>query len=292
MHALVCHDVAKRILNLVCPESSETRWPENMSALYHFKGLGVLVTSPVLCRVIICPLLLVLILSIAAICVLFAFALGPQAEALINAGMLSGWAWFTAVLLVLVEAALSPLIVFVSLFGCVQDKIFYQVYSERCADTNKAALLRAADNCCNAGCGVCGLGCALNIVVMVATSWFNLLPIVGTLLFAYCNGIVMIWGVQQPFFDHMGMPSFSAQKRFVNARCAEYGMFGTVQYLLLLIPGFGLVFLCSNAAATALWCADLSKQLDASGELHAAQPYHETATVVPVRGVALSRGHA
>jgi hypothetical protein len=91
-----------------------------MTALYHFKGLGVLMTSPILCRVVVCPLLLAVILSIVAICSLFAVALAPQAEALINAGMLSGWAWFTAVILVLVEAALSPLIVFLSLFGCVQ----------------------------------------------------------------------------------------------------------------------------------------------------------------------------
>jgi hypothetical protein len=40
-------------------------------------------------------------------------------------------------------------------------------------------------------------------------------------------------------------------------------MFGTIQYLLLLVPGVGLLFLCSNAAATALWCADLSKELEA-----------------------------
>jgi uncharacterized protein involved in cysteine biosynthesis len=231
------------------------------TVVYHCKGVGLLIASPSLWSVILCPFVLAIILSIAALITLFSAALAPQANALIGAGIPPGGAWAIAVLLTLVESAISPLVVFLALFGCVQDKIFLKVYKDHVH--RKEAVPLTQGKCCDLCCGFCGLGCGLSLLMLVLTAWVNVVPIIGQILFAYCNGILMVWGMQQPFFEHNGLTTYPMQKAFVRARWSDYGSFGTISFLLMLIPGFGILFSCSAAAASALWCADLSNELEA-----------------------------
>ena len=99
------------------------------TCLYHCKGIVAICGTPALWCVIIAPLLVAFIASIVSIVVLFSAALYPQAQAFIAIPIGSGWAWLIAVLLTIVESAVAPLVVFLLMFSCVQDKIFMVVFA-------------------------------------------------------------------------------------------------------------------------------------------------------------------
>lgn len=95
----------------------------------------------------------------------------------------------------------------------------------------------------------------------------NAIPVLGTVAWIYLNGFVYAWELHQMYFDLIGADlkvSFSHehqdQRSYVSKHKARYASFGSIAFLLELIPGFNFIFLFTNAVGSALWAVDIERR--------------------------------
>lgn len=222
------------------------------------QGLFYFLTHPRLWLLTLCPLLLSLVVAVASVIVLFAAALYPQAEGLEDAGVAPWLAWILAVMLVIVEIFLVTIIYRLVIEGCYQDKIFEWVlinegYRELVENEDRhATCLRS----CRADCNV-SVWC--QVLLLIATLPLNLIPVVGSVLYAWLNGTLMAWGYHMYYFEMKNF-SYGQQKAFVQQHKFQYSTFGMQAVLMELIPGVGYLFIFTNTVGAALMAASFEKE--------------------------------
>jgi uncharacterized protein involved in cysteine biosynthesis len=233
------------------------------------QGLCYFLTHPRLWLLTLCPLLLSLVVAVASVVVLFATALLPQADGLEDAGVAPWLAWILAVMLVIVEIFLVTIIYRLVIEGCYQDKIFEWVlinegFRELVENENRhASCLRS----CRAECNV-GVWCQL--LLLIVTLPLNLIPIVGSVLYAWLNGTLMAWGYHMYYFEMKNF-SYGQQKAFVHQHKFQYSTFGMQAVLMELIPGVGYLFIFTNAVGAALMAASFEREEARDRQLQAPQ---------------------
>lgn len=207
----------------------------------------------------ICPLLLTLVFAVASVVVIFAIALHPQARGLADAGVPDGLAWVLAILLVVIEIFLATLIYSLIVLPCYTDKVFEQVLTDKGHgelvhnEKNHASCGRTCSACCRVS--VC-----LRIMLLILTLPLNLIPIIGTIIYIYINGLLFGWEAHLYYFELKGY-RYSEQKEVVDAHKHTYSSFGMQALFFEMIPGFGSLFLFTNAVGAALFAADLEAEL-------------------------------
>ncbi|GMF34771.1 unnamed protein product [Phytophthora fragariaefolia] len=233
---------------------------------YVVQGLAYFATHPRLWLTTLCPLLLTLLVAIASVVALFSAALVPQADGLEDAGVPEWLAWLLAVMLVLVEIFLVTLIYNLVIMGCYQDKVFEQVmlargFKDLVEDEERhAGCARACRSCCR-------VSLWLRLVLLVLTLPLNLLPIVGSVIYAWLNGTILAWEYHLLYFEFKNY-SYSQQKAFIHEHKAEYSSFGMQALLMEMIPGVGSIFVFTNTVGAALFAAHLEEQERERGVLH------------------------
>jgi len=214
--------------------------------------------------------------SVALLCVilLFAFALFPQAKAF---GGQKWWSYVLAVMAVLFEAMLLALLLLKVVHSKCQKKIF--VTTMELEGAWKPGMIEpslAKDiNCCRLG-----------FFVKIITFPLNLIPVVGTFIFAFVNAPFEAWDLMDMYFDAIQMDDEAQVVEVTGgerAYCSmyassEYVKFGFIAMLLESIPVVGPAFFSlSNACGAALWAVDM----EARGGPSTQQPGSKTVALVP-----------
>ncbi|KAE8994954.1 hypothetical protein PR003_g25744 [Phytophthora rubi] len=234
---------------------------------YVVQGLVYFATHPRLWLTTLCPLLLTLVMAIMSVVVLFSIALVPQAESLEDAGVAKWLSWLLSVMLVLVEIFLVTLIYNLVIMGCYQDKIFEQVmvargfkFKDMLEDEERhASCARACRSCCR-------VSLWLRLVLLIVTLPLNLLPIVGSVIYAWLNGTILAWEYHLLYFEFKNF-SYGQQKAFINEHKVQYSSFGMQALLMEMIPGVGSLFVFTNAVGAALFAAHLEEEERERGAL-------------------------
>ncbi|KAF4032519.1 Etoposide-induced protein 2.4 (EI24) [Phytophthora infestans] len=225
---------------------------------YVVQGLAYFATHPRLWVSTLCPLLLTLIVAITSVVVLFSVALVPQAEELEDAGVTKWLSWLLAVMLVLVEIFLVTLIYNLVIMGCYQDKVFEQVmvargFKEMVEDEERhAGCVRACRSCCR-------VSLWLRLVLLIVTLPLNLIPIIGSIIYAWLNGTILAWEYHLLYFEFKNF-TYAQQKAFVNEHKVQYSSFGMQALLMEMIPGFGSIFVFTNTVGAALMAAHFEEE--------------------------------
>ncbi|RLN58523.1 hypothetical protein BBJ29_004475 [Phytophthora kernoviae] len=225
---------------------------------YVVQGLAYFMTHPRLWLTTLCPILMTIVVAIASVVVLFSVALHPQVEGLEDAGVATWLSWLLAVMLVLVEIFLVTLIYNLVVLGYYQDKIFEQVmaargFKEMVEDEERHA------GCCRACRSCCRVSLFLRLALLILTLPINLLPIVGSIIYAWLNGTILAWEYHLLYFEFKNF-SYGQQKAFVKEHKVQYSSFGMQALLMEMIPGFGSLFVFTNAVGAALFAAHLEEE--------------------------------
>lgn len=239
---------------------------------YVVQGLAYFVSHPRLWLATLCPLLLTIVVAFASVIVLFAAALHPQAEGLEDAGVATWLSWLLGVMLVLVEIFLVSFIFNQIILGCYQDKVFEQVmiargFKEFVEDESRhASCARVCRSCCR-------VDIWLQILLLIVTLPLNLIPIIGSVVYAWLNGTLLAWGYHMTYFEYKNF-SYGQQKAFIKEHKVQYASFGMQAVLMEMIPGFGSLFVFTNTVGAALFAAHLEEEERERGVLQAggAQP--------------------
>ncbi|KAG2773409.1 hypothetical protein PC129_g11263 [Phytophthora cactorum] len=225
---------------------------------YVVQGLAYFATHPRLWLSTLCPLLLTLIVAITSVVVLFSVALVPQAEGLEDAGVAKWLSWLLAIMLVLVEIFLVTLIYNLVIMGCYQDKVFEQVmvargFKEMVEDEERhAGCARACRSCCR-------VSLWLRLVLLIVTLPLNLIPIIGSIIYAWLNGTILAWEYHLLYFEFKNF-TYAQQKAFIKEHKVQYSSFGMQALLMEMIPGFGSIFVFTNTVGAALLAAHLEEE--------------------------------
>ncbi|ETM46169.1 hypothetical protein F441_09184 [Phytophthora nicotianae CJ01A1] len=225
---------------------------------YVVQGLAYFATHPRLWLSTLCPLLLTLIVAITSVVVLFSVALVPQAEGLEDAGVAKWLSWLLAVMLVLVEIFLVTLIYNLVIMGCYQDKVFEQVmvargFKEMVEDEDRhAGCVRACRSCCR-------VSLWLRLILLIVTLPLNLIPIIGSIIYAWLNGTILAWEYHLLYFEFKNF-NYAQQKAFVKEHKVQYSSFGMQALLMEMIPGVGSIFVFTNTVGAALMAAHFEEE--------------------------------
>lgn len=220
------------------------------------------------------PSLWVIVLRVACIgcglatmilVVLLATTLKPQAE-LISSN-LEWWAWFIAVLLVLLEAAACAGLLMVVSQSKAQTKLFT-------ATMRMEGQWREGDMVQQSTIKDLNLIKKAFLVRMI-TFPLQIIPLVGGAIYSAINATFTGWDYMDRYFDAIGLPSrlqrvevFGADKSDCSALCYsstydsdnDYARFGFMCSFLESFPVVGfVVFPLTNAVAAALFACDIEK---------------------------------
>ncbi|OQS01566.1 hypothetical protein ACHHYP_00580 [Achlya hypogyna] len=230
---------------------------------YAIAGLVYFLTHPSLWLVSLCPFIMTIVVGIASVVTLLSVGLYPQAYAFEKAGLAAGWAWFLAILLVILEIFLVTFIYSQTCTPCFMDAIFEKVLKLR----GLTELVENAEG--RSGCGrtcraCCKVSCLSQVFIMIVTLPLNLIPVVGTIVYVWLNGRVKAWEYHLLYFEMHGL-SYEEQKTIVDKHKVQYASFGMQCMYLELIPFFGFLFLFTNTVGAALFAADLEEELQSQG---------------------------
>ena len=222
---------------------------------YPFAGFLYLLTSPSMWGTVICVALLGITVSLTCIVLLFVVALQPQAS-LFGGG--HWWSYMLAVIAVLFEALLLSLTILKLVHTKCQIKIFVQTMKlegKWNSEMMEPSVVRDF-NCCNLG-----------FFLKIATFPLNLIPIAGTIVYAFINAPFTALDLMDMYFETIHMDYQAQMIELSGGRelsCASmysssnYVRFGFVAMLLETIPIVGpAIFSLSNACGAALWACDM-----------------------------------
>ncbi|KAJ1955891.1 hypothetical protein IWQ62_005426 [Dispira parvispora] len=242
---------------------------------FPLRGILFFLTHPSLWYRCICGLFIMLLISIASL-VGFSFAISPTAHALVRANCPEGLAWVVAVILMLIESALAVIIMGLILMPFLQDALFDQVLRLRGLEQ---AILKPAEqhNMLFRAIGAGILFGLFQVLVLLLTLPVHAIVIVGSILVVMINGIILAWGYMLHYLIELRGMSFGQSRHWVSLNRKSYMSFGTVAFLLELIPLFNIMFMFTNAVGAALWAEwEYHKEIKNRGqpgyEYYAAMP--------------------
>lgn len=226
-------------------------------ASYPLSGMKYVMSNPGLWRSICCVALFGIMVSVTVLILLFALALKPQAEAF---GGYQWWSWLLAVLAVLFEALLLSGLVLVLVYSKAKKTIFVETMQleGKWREEMKEPSVFNDLNCCK-----------VSFILGLITLPLNLIPVAGTIAYAYINGPYLGWDYMDMYFEAIHMEGKQQRIEVMgenNSVCTpsiytsenEYMRFGFPGVLLESIPIFGpAVFSLTNSCAAALWACDM-----------------------------------
>jgi len=225
---------------------------------YPWKGFLYLLTSPSLWGTVCCVIVIGLTIAVASIVLLLYFAFAPQAHAFGS----SWWSYVLAVIAVLLESvAITAVCLRIAQSKC-QKRIFVQtMQAQQCWRTGMMEPSILKDIHC----------CKFALLIKCITFPLQLIPIVGTIVFAWINAPWEAWEIMDLYFEAVGLETRDEQytqvtngaRTYSSLYCgtSRYVHFGFTALLLESIPVFGpAVFSLSNACGAALWACDQERQ--------------------------------
>ncbi|KAJ3362325.1 hypothetical protein GGF32_006160 [Allomyces javanicus] len=239
------------------------------SSTYAIQGMLYLIAHPTLWAAIICPFIMVVLISLAATLGIFLVAYPAQALALIKLAHWPSWAgWLLGFFLALIESALASLIIFAAVPPAYLDVLFRKTLVLRGGPA--AARIKREDaggdigglGCCSACCACIKVSIWFRILIAIVTMPIHAVPILGTAAWLGLNGMAMLWEYQQTWFNLYGT-GYAKQRTWMSQNSSSYWSAGILMQFLEMLPGLNWVFCWSNAVAAALMCADF----EADGQL-------------------------
>jgi hypothetical protein len=233
-------------------------WNRDASMHYPFAGFLFLLASPSLWGTVLCVVLLGFTIALTSVLMLFVFTFRSQANVL---GGGEWWSYVLAIVAVLFESLFLTFIILKMVHTKCQIKIFMETMKAKghwTADMKAPSVVRDFDFC------------KLGFFVKIATFPLNLIPVAGTILFAYINAPFAALDLMDMYFEAIHM-DYEAQMievtRCPNRSCgamytySPYLRFGFISMLLETIPVVGpAVFSLSNSCGAALWACDMHAQ--------------------------------
>lgn len=222
------------------------------SSSYPIQGLWYFLRHPSLWWKCLLGLIISLVVALGLLGLFFAL-LPAQAHALIRAGCPSGLAWVVGVILCFLESGVAFLIFALIFVQFLVEGLVDFVWRDKGVPFDE-------DASCFKTCGVtttlASVTFLAQLLVLILTIPINAVPVVGTVLFCYVNGFLYAWERQQRY--DVEVKHFTAHQSWSYARrhTPSYGAFGSICYLLNLIPVANFLFIFTNAIGAALWSAD------------------------------------
>ncbi|GMI09660.1 hypothetical protein TrLO_g5281 [Triparma laevis f. longispina] len=228
-------------------------------ARYPFAGTRYLLSHPKLLSGVICYVIIGIIFALAALIILLAAALKPQAEAF--GGEVLGWLLGT--IAVFVEAFIIAMIFMKLMVSKAQEQLFVSVMKlEGCWNDGweEPTMLSNLICCCNT-----------TLLLQMVTLPINLLPVVGTMLYVALNAPLASWDLMSLYYDSIGMNEVEQKRKVVGKGCEKINpntffgdahfRFGMSATFVELVPLLGpTLFTLGNACAAALWSCDIEKE--------------------------------
>ncbi|RLN58527.1 hypothetical protein BBJ29_004474 [Phytophthora kernoviae] len=233
------------------------RWVGRHKLQYLNFGVKYFLGHPALWKQAALPLLLTLAFSFISVFVLFAWTLRPQENWMYEKGLPSVLAWIFAVIAVLVEIFLLSIVYAFVVLEFFKDKIFAFVLRDKELGFMVDAVEQhsSAVRVCTTYCRVDGL---FRIALLIISLPLNLIPVVGTLLFAWLHGSILAWEYHLFYFELKGL-TFKQQQRWIRQRKWQYSSFGMQALLLQMIPLVGPLFIFSNTCGAALLAVKMER---------------------------------
>lgn len=252
-------------------------------ALYPLRSIVYFFTHPILWKIIICPLLITLTISIIAIVLIFGLALYPQYLLMMDICDIVWLSWIVAVILCLFEIFIVIILTVLIFFDGTKRRIYRKVFeiegiSVRRLDSDGLPKPPSSiedfvdDNCClwlfadfwssikncllccffdRKDCGWYLLMKVISLLVFIISLPLNLIPVIGTLAFCLINGTLMAWRLQLNYFKEKNLPP-SVCSYILKHRMSEYASFGTVCMILDLIPLVDVLLVYTNVIASGM----------------------------------------
>ncbi|KAJ0395342.1 hypothetical protein P43SY_006404 [Pythium insidiosum] len=224
---------------------------------YVAQGVAYFLTHPRLWLKALCPLLLTLVVAVASVVVVFSAAFAPQAHALHDAGVPSALAWILSLLLVVIEIFLVTFIYSLVVLPCYQDEVFEMVLINRGLGDLVHQDQRHS-SCARVCAAMCRVSVLCRLLLLIVSLPLNLLPVVGTWIYVWLNGLLLAWEYHLYYFELKGL-RYADQKTVIDARKAQYSSFGMQALFLEMIPGVGPFFLFTNTVGAALFAVELER---------------------------------
>ncbi|KAG6614202.1 Kinesin protein [Phytophthora cinnamomi] len=221
--------------------------------MFAFRGIVYFVCHPALWKEVALPLLLTVIFGVTAAYYLFNHTLSRQQDWLNDKDIPKQFAESLALSIVVMEIFVSTALYGVVCIDYFQDKIFAFVLQDR------------------------GLGDMLegrerrSTAVRVCTSYFlsrsalgvislplHLVPVLGTLVYAWLHGGVLAWENHSFYFELKGF-GLRQQQRWMRRYKVQYSHFGVEALLLHMVPCAGPFFIFTNACGAALLAEELER---------------------------------
>merc|ERR1711865_502407 len=216
-----------------------------------FYGFLYFLCSPSLWAVAIMPLLCCVVAVLLVTLVFITLTLAPQIV-LLSAIATPFFAPIVGLILVFAECAVIIQLLVSCCLSKAQDDIFDAVFRQNSGtDPELGCFYRSSTTLFKFTC--------LRLFVMVCCLPLNLIPVVGTVMWAVCSGYFLAWDAHSGFLDSKGM-DFTAQSEYIKARRWEYVMFGFLAQCFELVPGLNVIGFFSNFAAAALWAAQIDNE--------------------------------
>lgn len=219
---------------------------------YPFKGMAHFISHPGLWIYAVCPL----------VCMFFAiiFATGlvlsradAQYEFLHNYWGCQSWlctyvaAGLVAALLCLVEVAIVTVAFLQISLAIIFEKVFIQTMKNQGVWQGDNASFSCSDEI---------FWAVVQLVFGLCTFWMNFIPVLGTILYAACNGALVAWEYHEFYFNMCGIGK-REQRHEIWAHKDDYLSFGLVANLLLLVPFIGPLTFVTSVCGAAVWAAEL-----------------------------------
>jgi len=223
---------------------------ERDAARYPVAGVYYVLSHPGLWRSVCCVAAFGIVVSVTALIMLFALALKPQAEAF---GGYQWWSWILALLAVLFESLLVSALTLALVYSKAKKTIFVETMQQegKWRQEMKVPSIFNDLNCCK-----------VSFFIGLVTLPLNLIPVVGTVVYAFINGPYLGWDYMDMYFEAIGMEGKEQMIEVCTPRIysfdQKYMRFGFIGVLLESVPIFGpSVFPLTNACAAGLWACDM-----------------------------------
>ncbi|KNE69198.1 hypothetical protein AMAG_13590 [Allomyces macrogynus ATCC 38327] len=239
------------------------------SSTYAIQGMLYLIAHPTLWAAIVCPFIMVVLISLAATLGIFPRRIPAQALALIKlAHWRRGPAGCSASFWRSLSRRSRRIIIFAAVPPAYLDVLFRKTLVLRGGPA--AARIKREDaggdigglGCCSACCACIKVSIWFRILIAIVTMPIHAVPILGTAAWLGLNGMAMLWEYQQTWFNLYGT-GYVKQRTWMSRNSSSYWSAGILMQFLEMLPGLNWVFCWSNAVAAALMCADF----EADGQL-------------------------
>jgi uncharacterized protein involved in cysteine biosynthesis len=222
--------------------------------LYAFQGIPYFLRRPALWKEVAFPLLLTVAFGAATAFLLFSRSLPHQRDWLDDKKVPEHIAEMLAVCIVATEMFVSTVVYGVVCVDYYHDKLFVFVLKDRGLDY----LLEGREHRSTA-VKVCTSYYVSRFVLAVLSLPLHLVPVLGSIVYAWLHGSVLAWENHLFYFELKGF-GLHQQQRWMQRHKLQYSHYGMQALLLEMIPFVGPLFIFSNTCGAALLAIKMERE--------------------------------